>query len=307
MKIAVIMNAAAGSIGAEADVRARAIREAFQAAGVRPEIHRVEPARLAARVREIAASGVDVVVAAGGDGTVSSIAGALAGGDVPLAVLPLGTLNHFARDLGMPQDLEEAAAAIVGGEHKRIDVGEVNGRVFVNNSSVGLYPETVMSREQDRKQTGRSKWHAMAIAAMRVLKRFPLLRACIVLPHRSVVCATPLIFVGNNEYTVNVLQLGQRAQLDAGHLSLYLMRCRGRLYMFWLMVRAILGRLDAVRDFEAETAQEVIVRLRHRVLRVAVDGEVEPMRSPLHYKIRPGALLVITPRARAQTNEAESA
>ncbi len=297
MRIAVVMNAAAGSIGAEADERARAIREAFVAAGVEPEIHRVEPQRLAARVREIAASGVDVVVAAGGDGTVSSIAGALAGGDVPLAVLPLGTLNHFARDLKMPQDLGDAAAAIVGGEQKRIDVGEVNGRVFVNNSSVGLYPETVIQREEDRKQTGRHKWTAMAIAAMRVLRRFPLLAACIALPHRSVVCATPLIFVGNNEYKVNVLQLGEREHLDRGRLSLYLMRCRGRLYMFWLMVRAILGRLDAVRDFEAETAEEVVVRLRHRVLKVAVDGEVESMRSPLRYRIRAGALPVIVPRA----------
>lgn len=292
------MNAAAGSIRDAADERARAIREAFAAAGVEPEIHRIEPDRLATRVREIAAS-VDVVIAAGGDGTVSSIAGALAGGDVPLAVLPLGTLNHFARDLGMPEDLAEAAAAIVGGENKRIDVGEVNGRVFVNNSSVGLYPETVISRDQDRKKSGRSKWTAMAIAAMRVLKRFPLLAACIVLPHRSVVCSTPLIFIGNNEYTVNVLQLGQRAHLDRGRLSLYFMRCRGRLYMFWLMVRAILGRLDAVRDFEVETAEEVIVKLRRRVLRVAVDGEVEPMRSPLHYRIRPRALSVIVPRAQA--------
>jgi diacylglycerol kinase family enzyme len=152
-----------------------------------------------------------------------------------------------------------------------------------------------MSRDLERKQTGRGKWTAMAIAAARVLKRFPLLAACIVMPERSVVCSTPMIFVGNNQYTVNVLQLGQRERLDRGQLSLYMMRCKGRLYMFWLMVRALLGRLDAVRDFEAETTNEVVVRLRHKKLRVAIDGEVAQMRSPLHYRIRPRALPVIVP------------
>jgi diacylglycerol kinase family enzyme len=294
MKIAVIMNAASGTGGEDADERERHIREAFVAAGVEPAIHCIDPADLADTVPEIA-EGVDVVVAAGGDGTVSAIAGALAGGDVPLAVLPLGTLNHFARDIGMPLDLKEAAAAIVAGRATRVDVGEVNGRVFVNNSSVGLYPETVISRDLERKQTGRGKWTAMAIAAARVLKRFPLLAACIVMPQRSVVCSTPMIFVGNNQYTVNVLQLGQRERLDRGQLSLYMMRCKGRLYMFWLMVRALLGRLDAVRDFEAETTNEVVVRLRHKKLRVAIDGEVAQMRSPLHYRIRPRALPVIVP------------
>jgi diacylglycerol kinase family enzyme len=292
--IAVIMNAASGTSGEQADERERHIREAFAAAGVEPEIHRVEPARLTERACEIAAT-ADVVVAAGGDGTVSAIAAALAGTDTPVAVLPMGTLNHFARDAGIPLDLTAAAATIVAGHAKQIDVGEVNGRVFVNNSSVGLYPETVMDRDRERKQHGRSKWVAMALAAWRVLRRFPLLSACVRFPDRQVSCATPLIFVGNNEYTVNVLQLGERAQLDRGQLSLYMMRCRGRLYMFWLMVRAILGRLDAVRDFEAVMTNEVVVRLRKRDLTVALDGEVVHMRSPLAYRIRPRALRVIVP------------
>ncbi len=299
MKIAVIMNAASGTSGEEADERERRIREAFEAAGVTPAIHRVEPAELTDRAKEIAI-GHDVVVAAGGDGTVSAIAGALADQKTSVAVLPMGTLNHFARDVGIPLDLGEAAAAIAAGHVKRIDVGEVNGRVFVNNSSVGLYPETVIHRDRERARSGRGKWTAMALAAWRVLKRFPLLRACVRMPEKSVTCATPLIFVGNNEYTVNVLQLGERQALDRGTLSLYMMRCRGRLYMFWLMVRAILGRLDAVRDFEAVTTTEVEVRLRQRMLKVALDGEVIQMRSPLRYRVRPRALSVIVPAAVAK-------
>ncbi len=296
MKIAVLMNAASGTSGAEADVREQQIREAFNAAGVEPAIHRVEPAELATRAREIA-NEVDVVVAAGGDGTVSAIAGALAGGKTTLAVLPMGTLNHFARDVGIPTDLKEAAAAIAAGRVKRIDVGEVNGHVFINNSSVGLYPETVIHRDKERAQNGRGKWTAMVLAAIRVLRRFPLLRACVSFEGRSVVSSTPLIFVGNNEYTINVLQLGERAHLDRGQLSLYMMRCKGRLYMFWLMVRAIVGRLDALRDFEAFTTTEVVVRLRERVLKIALDGEVIRLRSPLRYRVRPQALSVIVPAA----------
>ncbi|MBA2541704.1 MAG: NAD(+)/NADH kinase [Deltaproteobacteria bacterium] len=288
------MNASAGTGGEEAEKREQLIREAFQAAGVEPVIHGIEPGRLGSTFEELA-RGADLIVAAGGDGTVSAIAGALAGGDVPLAVLPMGTLNHFAKDLGMPQELKAAAAAIVGGRIKRVDVGEVNGRVFINNSSVGLYPETVINRDRERARTGRGKWSAMALAAVRVLRRFPLLSACITLPERTFVAKTPLIFVGNNEYTINVLQLGERAELDRGQLSLYMMRCRGRLYMFWLMVRAIVGSLDAVRDFEAVTSSEVVVRLRQRHLQVAVDGEVVPMRSPLRYRIRPLALAVMFP------------
>lgn len=293
-RIAVIMNAASGTGGDDADEREQRIRDAFAAAGAEVHVHHVKPHLLGTCVPEIAHT-VDLVVAAGGDGTASSIAGALAGGDVPLAVLPLGTLNHFAKDLGMPLDLTEAAAAIVGGQHRRIDVGEVNGRVFINNSSIGLYPETVIRRDRDRAQSGRSKWSAMMIAAFRVLRRFPLLKACVALPERTLLCSTPLIFIGNNEYTVNVLQLGERAHLDRGHLSLYMMRCKGRLYMFWLMIRAILGRLDAVRDFEAVTSTEVVVRLRRKHLNVAFDGEVTRMQSPLRYRIRPQALRVIVP------------
>jgi diacylglycerol kinase family enzyme len=295
MRIAVVMNAASGTGGEDADQREQHIRDAFQAAGVEPEIHHMDPERLTESIREIARD-AGLVVAAGGDGTVSAVAGVLAGGTVPMAVLPLGTLNHFAKDLGMPLDLTEAAAAIVAGVQQPIDVGEVNGRVFVNNSSIGLYPETVIHRDRERERKGRSKWTAMVIAALRVLRRFPLLSARITAPGQALsVCTTPLIFIGNNEYKVNVLELGERARLDRGKLSLYMMRCKGRLYMFWLMVRAILGRLDAVRDFEAVATTEVTVRLRERHLMVALDGEVTKLRSPLHYRIRPGALTVIAP------------
>ncbi len=294
MKVAVIMNAGAGA-GASGDDRTETIKAAFAAAGVEIELHPTPPDELVATAKRLACTSVDAVIAAGGDGTVSAVAGALAGGEMPLGVMPLGTLNHFAHDLGMPDDLAAAALLIAACKLQKVDVGEVNGRVFINNSSVGLYPETVISRDEEQARNGRGKWSAMLLASARVMKRFPLLAVSVALPGRNLLAKTPLIFVGNNEYTINALQLGKRARLDAGHLSLYLMRCKGRLGMFSLMVRAILQRLEAIQDFEAETAEAVVVRLRHRRLNVALDGEVVRMSSPLYYKIRPGALSVIVP------------
>ena len=292
------MNAAAGSIGdARAREREGAIREAFAAAGVEVEVRRCAGPRLCDTAREAATSGVDAVVAAGGDGTVSAVASALAGTTVPLAVLPLGTLNHFARDLGMPDDLGEAARAIAAGRVAPVDVGEVNGRIFVNNSSIGLYPLVVRTREAEQKATGHGKWRAMATAVWRVLRRFPLLSVCVRHDAGAVVTRTPFVFVGNNAYQLGPLAIGQRQRLDGGHLSLYVMRCRSRARMLWLSLRAILQGADAIEDLEAEDVDAAQITLRRARVQVAVDGEVVTMDTPLRYAIRAGALLVVHPPA----------
>lgn len=306
MAVTVLLNAKAGSVGPDADARVREVRELLEHAGLHTDVVACEPARLGETARKAAAEGAEMVIAAGGDGTVSAVAGGLAGTDVPLGVLPLGTLNHFAKDLGMPLDLPAAAAAIARRATKRVDVGEVNGRVFINNSSIGLYPEVVMSREDQQKRAKRSKWVAFALAAVRVLKRFPLLRMRLLTTERELCSHTPFVFVGNNPYTIEVLNLGSRAQLDTGHLGVYTVKCTGRARMFWLMVRAILQRLDAVEDFEAVAAREVWLDVHKRRLPVAVDGEVVMMTGPLHYRIRPSALTVVIGEAQSAELEAAS-
>ena len=298
------MNAGAGSIGAaHAREREDAIRAAFAAAGVEVEIHACPGPKLTETARTAAASGVDAVVAAGGDGTVSACASALVGGDVPLAVLPLGTLNHFARDLGMPDDLAEAARAIADGSLERVDAGEVNGRTFVNNSSIGLYPAIVRARDADQRKTGHGKWRAFLAATWRVLRRFPLLSVLLKTEKGSVVTRTPFVFIGNNDYKVSPLALGQRDRLDGGALCLYTMRARSRLKMFWLMLRAAIQNLDAIADFENHSVTEVEVKLPNARVQVALDGEVATLTSPLRYAIRAGALPVIRPRAATSTQD----
>lgn len=294
MKVAVIVNAGAGSIGsAECDARIAELERVFADAGVEVEVVRCEPTRLTEMAGRLAVSGVDAVVAAGGDGTVSSVAAGLVGRDVPLAVMPLGTLNHFARDIGMPNDLAEAARVIAAGRCAQLDVGTVNGRVFINNSSIGLYPEMVMFRDVERKQTGRGKWSAMLLAAMRVLRRFPLLAVRVTTPRRRMRIRTPFVFVGNNDYSTGVRSLGQRPSLDGHQLSIYTVRCSGRLQLFWILARALAGRVAAVPDLEQELVTEAWVSLHHRRLTVALDGEITRMSSPLHYRIHPGGLRVI--------------
>jgi diacylglycerol kinase family enzyme len=305
MAITVLLNARAGSVGTDADAKARELREAFAAVGLESEVLACEPARLAQTARRAAEAGSDLIVAAGGDGTVSAVAGGLVGSDVPLAVLPLGTLNHFAKDLGMPLELGEAVKAIAARQVQRIDVAEVNGRVFINNSSIGLYPEVVMSREEQQKQQKRSKWWAFFIAALRVLRRFPLLAMRLITHERSVSSKTPFVFVGNNQYVVEVLKLGTRTHLNKGHLGLYTVRCTGRFKMFTILMRAIVGKLDAVEDFEAVTVREAWIDVPKRKLPVAVDGEVVMMKSPLHYRIRASALSVVV-GTRATNEEAQA-
>jgi diacylglycerol kinase family enzyme len=288
-----LFNAGPGPVDeARCKDKVQLIRDAFDATGIPYELMLCEAARLTDTARELASGKHDLVVAAGGDGTVSSIASGLAGTAMPLAVLPMGTLNHFSKDLGMPQDLGEAARAICDGVTEPVDVGEVNGRVFVNNSSIGLYPEAVITRDDQRKQRGWGKWSAMLLAVCRVLWRFPLLAVRIATPEGSVLTKTPFVFVGNNEYETGIRLLGQRQRLDRGALAVYTIRTSGRLAMLWLVLRAMFHRPERIDSFEVAHVTEATVHLKRRTLAVALDGEVIQLASPLQYRIRAGALQV---------------
>src|SRR6266481_2797617 len=155
---------------------------------------------LASLAHRAAASAHETIVAAGGDGTISAVAGALVDGPKRLGVLPFGTLNHFAKDLGVPLVLDGAAKMLAEGAERRVDVGEVNGRVFLNNSSLGLYPQFVRHREDQRQRLGRGKWPAFAWALLSALHLCPSLRLWLRADgvRRSV--RTPFLFIGNNAY-----------------------------------------------------------------------------------------------------------
>ncbi len=298
MKAAVVLNASAGLIaGAPASATVSRVREAFQRGRLDAEVVAIGQETLPAAVARAAASDADVIVLGGGDGTLSAGAAVLVGGQKPLGVLPLGTLNHFAKDLGIPLDLDRAVETILGGRVTEVDVGEVNGRIFLNNSSVGLYPSAIAHREELRHRHGGGKWPAMFDACVDVFRRFPLLDVILQVEDRAVALTTPFIFVGNNRYDMRLFALGTRTSLHDGALSVYLTRNTGRVGLLRLAFRALLGRLEQDRDFRSLALPGVEIRSRRRSLRVSLDGEVVRMTSPLRYVIRPRALRVLIPAA----------
>ena len=296
MKVAVVLNASAGSITAsEASATVSRVQEAFERTSLEAEVLAISPGRVLEAARAAATSDADVVVFGGGDGTLSTGAAALLGSRKPFGILPLGSLNHFARDVGIPLDLDQAVEVIEKGHVTEVDVGEVNGRIFLNNSSIGLYPSAVAHREELRHRHGGGKWPAMFNACVDVVRRFPLLDVTLRVGDRAVALTTPFVFVGNNRYEMSLFSLGTRTSLQGGELSVYLTRDSGRMGLIRLFFRALLGRLEQDRDFHSAMLPEVEIRTRRRSLRVSLDGEVVWMASPIRYVIRPRALRVLAP------------
>jgi diacylglycerol kinase family enzyme len=275
---------------------AGAIEDGFRRYGVPT---RIVLARTGADILAAAARAVEdgtcLVVAAGGDGTVSAVASRLAGTRVALGVLPTGTLNHFARDLGLPRGTGAAIEAIARGHEAAVDVGEVNGRLFINNSSLGLYPDIVLDRERQRRRLGRGRWRALLAACVHAARRYPVLSLRIDLGTGSHERRSAFVFIGNNRYSMEGFTIGERESLARGELSLYVTQRTGRFGLLRLALRALLHRLRQARDFDMVTARALVVRTPQRTVRVAVDGEVTRMETPLRYSVRPGALRVRVP------------
>ena len=195
--------------GGFSDDDAKRLVELFRKAGAEPRLHLARSHdEMLGIARRLVEERAPLIIAGGGDGTVNALASVLAGTDTALGVLPLGALNHFARDLGIPVALDAAVEASVKGKRRSVDVGEVNGRVFVNNSSLGLYPEIVRRREKQQRRLGRSKWHAMLWATHMVLRGHPFLELALELDGVAQRRRTPFVFVGNNVYQMEASTSG---------------------------------------------------------------------------------------------------
>lgn len=297
----VIINCGAG--GGPDTEAGRAVEEAFASCGERARVHLArEGEELTELARAAVSNGARAVVAGGGDGTVGAVASALVGTGKALGVLPLGTLNHFAKDLRIPLEVEGAARNVCEGREMLVDVaevrggGETEGRVFINNSGLGLYPHIVRRREKLQERESVGKWAAFARASLSILRRYPFMHVRLNADGKEIVRSTPFVFVGNNEYEVEGARMGGRARMDAGRLSLYVAHRTGRLGLLRLALRALFGRLRQAKDFDALSAEEIWVETRRpKRLYVATDGEVAVMTTPLQYRVRPKALRVIVP------------
>ncbi|MET0531090.1 MAG: diacylglycerol kinase family protein [Microvirga sp.] len=304
-RVAVLLNASAGTLEVGGGENLRdALAAVFEQHGISATLQLLAGSDLQAAAEQarqhVKAQDLDALVVGGGDGSIRTVAHVLAGTGVPLGILPLGTLNHFARDLGIPTDVEEAIALIAAGETRYLDVGEVNGATFINNSSIGLYPYLVLDRERRRRRLGLSKWTAMILAGFRVLRYLPISRLSISTESSIEPCRSPSVFVGNNEYNLTTPAFGRRERLDSGELCIYVAKAQSRLALVRLAGRAVLGLLDPQRDLRAMKVPKAEIRSRSSRLLVALDGEVEVLRPPLSYRMRPGALCVFIPPASSE-------
>jgi diacylglycerol kinase family enzyme len=294
-RIAAIINSEAGSVRASGLDPAE-LRRMFQEAGVAAEVHFVPGGEIVETARAALAAGAEALVAGGGDGTIRSVAGVLVGGSVPLGVLPVGTLNHFARDLGIPVDLPAAVRLIADGVSRPLDVGEVNGEIFVNNSMLGFYPPVVEVRDRERHEKDRNKWLATISALWKVLPRHRLLHLRVIADGLALDRQTRFLFVGNNEYEMSAFTYGARRRFDSGDLYLYIAKSRTRLGLVGLGVLGLFRDLKWTDRFDRFCLPEFTIETRKKAVSVYLEGEVTILQPPLRYRNRPHALQVIVPQ-----------
>ncbi|MEG3144040.1 diacylglycerol kinase family protein [Sphingomonas sp. RT2P30] len=294
-KIPVFVNAGGGTAAAKGDKLRDELETAFGEAGANIDLALLNGGELseavAARAKEA------LVVVGGGDGTLGCAAQALVDhGGATLGILALGTHNHLAKELGVPLDLKEAAKLIVARPTRRIDLARVNGRVFVNNASVGFYPLMVRERDTHQEKHGIPKWLATLPAAREALRRLPQHRLHLEFPDGVRDVTTPMLFVGNNRYTLDAGKVGRRESLDGGMLSVFAVTATSSGALIGVALRTLVGRADRSRDFAAiGEVRRFTVDDRSSDREIALDGEVIELEMPLEFSIEPGALEVIAP------------
>ena len=220
------------------------------------------------------------------------MASAILGTEIAFGVLPTGTLNHFAKDLGLPLELADAVRTIAQGAVRRVDVGQVNGRLFLNNSSIGVYPRVVELRQRQQ-SAGSGKWLAALWASLAVLRRRPFMGVRIRTADETVVRSTPFVFVGNNRYRMVGIRAASRESLTEGRLAVYVMHAPRRRSLVALAARVFWRGVDKVEELELFDVTEATIETRRSRLLVSLDGEVTVLDSPLDYRILPQALPVL--------------
>jgi diacylglycerol kinase family enzyme len=294
--LAVLLNPASGSHRG-ANTRAQ-IEELFCRYGIDAAVRELTtPVEIAMAARVALEGSPDAIVAGGGDGTVNAVASVLAGGSTPLGVLPLGTLNHFAKDLHIPLDLDKAVQAIAQRHVERVDVGRVGDRIFLNNASIGLYPSIVEARERLRR-AGHARWTAFVLATIDVVRREDEVTIRLESSDTAIAARTPFLFVGNNEYQVEGIHLGARTGLGAGRLFAYFAPPVRTRDLPTLFAHALLGYARRDHALQVVSAEELWVDTPFgRRIKVACDGELLTLAPPLHFRAWRGALHVIAPAA----------
>ena len=296
MRVAVVLNRSSGSMIGRDEAEAEVARH-LEAAGLDAVLIPDHPDGLLARLDDALAHGADAVVVGGGDGSIAAAGAKLMGTGKALGILPLGTMNMLAKDLGIPLELGAAADALAHGTIREIDVAEVNGHVYLCNSVIGSPSWMGRHREKHRGHASLRTRLAFAIASVRAAWRHRPMRLSVAFDgqRRSVRLWTRAVAVANNRYAEGFGLVMSRSRLDRGELMLYVARRYGLWWWVRLTVGMFLGTWRGSRLVNERAATEVTIRSPRTALRVMSDGEALILTPPLVYRIHPGALRVIVP------------
>ena len=272
--------------------------DALRAAAAEAKLEVIELSRdvdIIATVRDQLRRGIKVVIAAGGDGTIHHVIQGVVHTDATLGVLPIGSWNHFARDLGIPLDWRTALDVALTGEIRQIDTARLNDRFFVNNVSMGLYPELVARREERGRDYPR--WKARMYAAYSTLRKYPHVTVAVESEYHQESIRTHLFMVSNNSYDLSRIGIeAPRANLGEGQLSVYWLPHTPRLQLMKFVARYLAGRVREVPGFRSFRTRRMRVQSSRPHLDVGIDGEVFTVQTPLVITIVPQSLLVRVPR-----------
>ncbi len=296
MKIGAVINNSSGTLSPqETKNRLEKIKQHLEAR-VTPGCLAIVPgSQIGQEVERLVDEGVEVLIIGGGDGTVSTAARFVGDTEISLAVIALGTRNHFARDAGIPLEPLDAINLLDRMQVKRIDLGEVNGHKFINNATLGIYPKIVKEREEKTRKHGWPKWRAQILATLVVLRRLPRMRMTVEGENFRAKLFTPFLFVGNNEYQEIFNSDSSRPSIDGGKLWLCMAQSseiRPQLYMAWQLVTY---GIRGAEYLETHLLTEVTVSPWRRRVTVAIDGENHKLATPLRFRIRRRSLRVMVP------------
>ncbi len=293
-RICVIVNLKSGKQRGESEVSR--LREEFGRYGLEVRIEDFEPGTDAvALTRDMVEAGHKTIVAAGGDGTIAGVVGALEGTGCKLGVLPMGTFNYFARSLDIPLDLSDAVRVIADGHTRPLSIATANDEVFLNNANFGLYPQILKTREQTYAFWGRGKLAAYW-SVLKTLFRGPrLLSLRIRTDDEELQVRTPMAFVFNNAFQLRRMELEGADCLENGRLALLYAPDRGRGGLFLSTLAMVLGIARKERDFHLVCSRAFEIEAKQKFLKVARDGERETMMCPLRIRLKDQTLDTYVP------------
>lgn len=292
--VALLANAASGHDDTAAQIEQIRARLSPHVGGFRHYPLR-KGSQIAAVAKQAVREGAGVIATLGGDGTQSAVAGALAGTDTVMAVLPGGTFNYFSRGLGLGNDLPEALETLLDGHVTRIDLGDVNGRIFLNNASFGVYPDILERRESIYKRWGRSRVMAYWSVLVSLVDLRNPMRLRVTAAGKTHEITTPLAFAARSPYQLESLSLEGAEAVRQGHFALFIARSHRRGDLMAAALRLAFGQARRGVDFELIVADDILISGGPARRLVAFDGEKMRMAGPWHLTVRSGDLRVIVP------------